>query len=152
MVQVFAPNERMLGLKFRIRIADTVSFLMLGIPSAAFEPIRERLTQGHQNADSAQTESERVEHERLYKNVQKAKVNVSALLGQTKLSLKQIMRLKEGDVLRVMRDPESLIEVVVKDKMKYRAVIGRAQSRKAVKLVEAIEPRQKANDINTLKT
>ena len=141
MVQVFAPNERMLGLKFKIRLGDTVSFMMLGIPSASFEPIRERLTQGHQNADSGLTDTERVEHERLYKNLQKAKVPVVAQLGMTKLSLRQIMRLKEGDMLRVMRDPECLIEVIIKDKLKYRASVGRSESRKAVKLVEDADPR-----------
>jgi len=144
MVQVFAPNERMLGMKFKIRIADTVSFMMLGIPSASFEPIRERLTtQGHQSATYAETEGERVEHERLFKNVQKAKIPVIACLGHTKMTLRQIMQLRLGDMIRVMRDPESRIEVVVKDALKFRGVIGRSQSKKAVKLVEAVDPRKK---------
>lgn len=141
MIQVFSNNERMFVLKFRIKIAEVVGHMHLLIPSASFEPLRQKLvSQDYVGThDAQQAENVKEEFGRLHTNISKVSIPVIVELSKTTMSLRQIMQLEKGEMLPLMCDPTSKVNVNVKDKLKFRAMVGASGTKKAVKLIESVE-------------
>lgn len=138
MIQVFSHNERMLALNFRVKTADMTGHILLAFSAASFEPLRQKLTSQDYAATvaegSAHEEEEKLEYQALVRNLGKVKIPVIARLGETQMSLTQIMNLKEDDMIKLLVDQTSLLDIVVKDKVKFQGVIGALGSKKAIQV------------------
>lgn len=66
-------------------------------------------------------------------------VQIQPLLGTTKLSLSQIMELKEGDTIPLNQRTDKPLEVCVNNVKKMTGYPGLIQGRKAIKVFEIIE-------------
>lgn len=141
MVQTFSHNERMLVLRFRVKISDVAGRIMIAIPSASFEPLRQKLVnQDYANThDEEQEGTAREEYTRLERHLKKVSIPVTVNLGKIRLTLRKIMQLQCGDLIKLRSDPESLFEVSIKGQPKYKGVLGASGSKKAVKLKDHIE-------------
>lgn len=150
MIQVFSSNERMLALNFRVKTADMTGHILLAFSAASFEPLRARLTTQDYSATVAEggahDEEEKLEYEALVRNLSKVKVPVIARLGATQMSLNQIMSLKEDDLIQLLVDQSSQLEVLVKDKVKFNGTIGALGSKKAIQIEQIFRSRKLPED------
>lgn len=69
----------------------------------------------------------------------KATVSLQALLGTTRLSLDEVLNLKEGDALPLAQKADQPLEVRVNGVKKMAAFPGVIQGRKAIKIFEIVE-------------
>lgn len=79
-------------------------------------------------------------------SLRKTEVELKAELGRTSLSLKDILDLSEGDVISLDRKISEPIQVVVGNIPQFKAMIGRAGTRKALRVLEVIESSQPESD------
>lgn len=73
------------------------------------------------------------------RTLQKAKVRIQPLLGTTRLTLDEIINLKEGDTIPLKQKSENPLKVRVNGKTKMTAYPGVIQGRRAVKVFELLE-------------
>ena len=141
MIQSFSLNERMLVLRFKVNISGTIGHIMLAVPSASFEPLRQKLvSQDYVSTHDAQQEDTlKEEYSRLVDNLNNVEVPMQVILGEVEYSLREIMQLQQDDIIGLRCDLTSLFDVVIKGKVKYKGTLGAVDSKKAVKLVETIE-------------
>src|SRR5690625_264296 len=69
----------------------------------------------------------------------KALVQVQPLLGTTRLTVEEILSLKEGDTIPLNQKPDEPLEVRVNGMKKMTAYPGKVRGRRAVKIFELVE-------------
>jgi flagellar motor switch protein FliM len=66
--------------------------------------------------------------------VQEVPATITALSGNITLSINQILHLCEGDILNLDYDPNAPLKVLVEDKVKFLAIPGTHNGKKAISL------------------
>jgi flagellar motor switch protein FliM len=73
------------------------------------------------------------------RTIEKATISLHALLGTTRLSLDEVLNLKEGDAIPLSQKADQPLEVRVNGVKKMTAFPGVIQGRKAIKIFELVE-------------
>jgi len=130
---IVSPTEVVVVSKFTIELDGGGGDLHITMPYSMLEPIRELLDAGVQS-DRSETDTRWINA--LRDEVKSASVDMSCLLGETQLSLNEIMTMKEGDIIP-MEMPEKVL-LRSGDVPILRGVYGEAHGNKAVKVTESI--------------
>ena len=94
------------------------------------------LKKGMQSRLEKLSDEEMVSYRR---TLSKAKIKVQSLLGTTRLSLDEIMNLKEGDTIPLEQKSDKPLEVRINGVKKMTGYPGVIQGRRAIKVFELIE-------------
>lgn len=125
--------------KFLIEISDSrkveiqISYSYSLLKEAMNNSIRKR---GHTARTETLTDEELISYKR---TLMKAHVGIQSLLGTTRLSVNEIINLKEGDTIPLRQRTDKPLEVRVNNVTKMTAYPGVMQGRRAVKIYELID-------------
>lgn len=121
-VQIVPPNDIVVSILFEIRVGETHGAMSLCIPYLLLKPVLSKLSAQRWFSGSKRSASP---HTALIaQQIQQARVPLVAVLGNTRLMLRQVLDLKEGDVILLSRRTNEPIEVLVGNKVKFRARPG----------------------------
>ena len=137
-VQVVPSNEMVLAVTFFVNFGKIEGYMSICWPSSVIEPIGEKLTtQSWFKIKQKEVTQELVENLKL--NIKKAKLDVIAKIGETKLTLGEILTLEVGDVIRLREHYDEPIKIEVNGKTKFLGKPGQFKGNYAVKITEVIE-------------
>jgi flagellar motor switch protein FliM len=132
LLQIASANEVVILIIFELKIGDVRGNMHLCIPFAALEPIMENFSQdmsirrkGDQAADFKNIVNS------LYGSI----IPVTADITGTLISVKDLLSLANGDVVRLDRKAGARLEVHVGGKPKFESEPLMAEDRKAVRIV-----------------
>jgi flagellar motor switch protein FliM len=121
-VQIVPPNDIVVSILFEIRVGETHGAMSLCIPYLLLKPVLSKLSAQRWFSGSKRTSSQ---HTALIaQQIQQTRVPLVAVLGSTRLMLRQILDLKEGDVVLLTRRTNEPIDILVGNKVKFRARPG----------------------------
>jgi flagellar motor switch protein FliM len=121
--QIVSPNDRVASVIIEIKIAEIGGIMNLCLPHLVLEPILPKLsTQFLFTGIKKSTTSE--SKEILKKRLEKAVIPLIVELGNTTLSLAEVLHLKTGDVIRLDTSPSSKLKVKIGEKIKFYAQPG----------------------------
>ncbi len=135
-VQVVPSSETVVLISFELKSENVSGLINLCYPYITIEPIALRL--GGQNLVSSTKE---VPREELEKNRYRIKIFdalVSASLGETSLTLRELLNLDVGDVLTLNRRLDEDVDVFVEDELKFQGRVGLHRKHKAVEISSRI--------------
>lgn len=137
--QIVPPTEMVLLVSLETRVNDAEGMINLCIPYITIEPIASKLSAQHWYSVSR----ENISHENLsalqdrLKNVD---VNLNAVVGQSDITVKEVLGLQRGDYIRL---PENNIKEEIKlqigGKNKFLCKPGRIGTKMALQIVKQIE-------------
>ncbi len=130
-VNVVHPTEFLVSVKMEVEFNKPIGHIIVCIPYASIQPIREKLSGGFQE------EREDVDKqwlEKLTKELESVPVMMSVDLGRTHLSVREFLNMKEGDILVLENDIRSSLIAKVEGKPRYTGVAGKYGSRKVFKV------------------
>ena len=138
---IVAPSEILVVSKFHVDLDGAEGDLHIVMPYAMIEPIREQLDAGLQSDRGERDERWTVN---LRQQIQNAMVELSAQLATPRLSLRQLVALKPGDVIPIEM-PEQL-DICVDDLPVLSGTLGVSHGRHALKINHVVrrEPPAKA--------
>lgn len=128
---VVAPSEVVIVIKFEVELEQTVGTLIMCLPYSTIEPIRSKLYAGFQ---SDQLE---VDHEWIHRfiaQVRQAEVEVSIELGRTEISGRDLLGLKQGDVISLEQDASTPLVAKVEGVPKFKGYAGVVRGNKAFQI------------------
>jgi flagellar motor switch protein FliM len=133
---IISPREYIVVSRFHVELEGGGGELHVALPYAMLEPIRELLDAGVQ--------SDRVEKDEswtraLHTQLQDAEVELSTALTQRQISLRELSRLKVGDVIPI--DLPRLVTIKVEDLPLFTGEFGTHNGRNAVKVTAVNQPR-----------
>ena len=129
MANIVSPTEIIVVSYFHIELDGGSGDFHVAMPYSMIEPIRELLDTGVQ---SDQGDTDERWSKALHEEIMDVKIKLTAQLLQKKLSLRQIINLEPGDIIKVDM-PDSLL-VYAEDLPSYRAKLGRVKDNYALKI------------------
>lgn len=137
-VQIVPSSEMVLAITFFVSFGKVEGYLSICWPSSVIEPIAEKLTtQSWFKVKQKEVTEELVAS--LRENLSKTRVDVIAKIGETTLTLGEILFLEVGDVIRLREHYDEPIKVEVNGKTKFLAKPGQFKGNYAVKILEVVE-------------
>ena len=132
---IVTPREYVVVSRFHVELEGGGGEIHVTLPYSMLEPIRELLDAGIQSDRIDRDESW---NSTLREQLMLAEVTVSSVLAQKRIDLRQLTRLKVGDILPI--ELPSSVPVCVEDIPVFTGEFGLSNGRNAVKIVQTRPP------------
>jgi len=132
---VARPANAAILVKLRIDMEDRGGTLQFLLPYATIEPIRDVLLQGFMGEKFGR---DPIWEEHLATEIWSAKLDVAAVLYESRMPLKRIMELNVGDTLMLDVRPDALVDLRCGDVVLSQGRIGRAGDAVAVQIARPL--------------
>ena len=140
---IVSPSEVVVVSSFHIELEGGGGDLHVTLPYSMLEPIRELLDAGVQ---SDTTETDERWSTALHQEMREASTDVTCELAEIELTLREVLKLKKGDVIPV--DMPELVTIRSENIPIFRGIFGRSRENYAVKIVKkSARPEYKENEI-----
>ncbi|CAM3359276.1 flagellar motor switch protein FliM [Helicobacter labetoulli] len=136
-VQIVAQNEIVIMVVMEIIIGHSSGMMSICYPVISLETVLSRLAS--RDLMLSDTSSKKSRNKELQALIAGANVVVSGYLGNATLSLKEVLDLQVGDIVRLDRAADDTILVSVDGREKYVASIGLQRYRKTLQIKEVIK-------------
>jgi len=135
MVNVVPPGAELLVARFVVHVGKLSAEMVVAIPHASLEPLRERLREG-----VAPPTSNREALWRPHVTAELAEMEavLAVQVGTVVLQVRDILNFQIGDVLELGCDPNAPLRVAVEGKAKFTAQAGVRNGKKSVRITGRI--------------
>jgi flagellar motor switch protein FliM len=130
LVSITEPESEVLVGTFLLKVDDLSGEIDLVIPAMTLDPLREKL-RDLLMVDVTTRDSWR---QSLEDAVKQTTVDLIAQSGALTISIRDILRLKQGDIIELDYDPNSPLKILVEDQQKFKAIPGTSNGRKAISI------------------
>ncbi len=130
LVSIVEPEAEVIVGTFMLKVGEHSGEIHLIFPFATLEPLRDSLRELLNIPTIIKSTWQSV----LEDEVQEVPATITALSGNITLSIKQILDLRKGDILNLDYDPNAPLKVLVEDKIKFLAIPGTHNGKKAISL------------------
>jgi len=144
-LQNVAPNEIVVLLTFEIRMSEGEAggMLNLCIPFNVIEPVISKLSSQSWFLSSRVNSPQHTS--RLKKNMEDVPVEVEANIAEAKISLKELVSLKVGDIITTPKLAKNHILVNIAGRPKFKASLGQIRGHKAIRIEEEAQSTDRIN-------
>ena len=136
--QTMAPNEPVALISFSVEMGKNSTFINICIPYLSIEKVLDKLVVQYwfqENDESVLNESRQKLRERL--NI--VNVALTAVLGDTNITVGDFLKLTEGDVVALDNKSTSAVKLFVEDKLYYYGKPGIIGKNKGVQILDIID-------------
>lgn len=130
---IVSPSEIVVVTRFHVELEGGGGDVHITLPYSMIEPIREVLDAGVQS-DRAVKDERWIKA--LQEQIQDAEVEISSVLAQPRLSLRDLVQLKAGDVIPIHLPNQ--LDLCVENVPIYRGTFGTSNGQNAFKVTEII--------------
>lgn len=142
-VQAALPGDVGVLLIFELRFGDSNDSISMFIPFALLEPIIDKLSS--QMWFSGVHKEVAPDQDEINQQLQKVEVPILARLGSTTVTVRELLSLQQGNVIRLDTSAGQDIEVLVGGKRKFKARPGRLGRNLGVVITQVVSEEQAAN-------
>ncbi|MFC4617352.1 flagellar motor switch protein FliM [Camelliibacillus cellulosilyticus] len=135
-LQMTSPNETVVVISLSMTVGEASGMMNVCIPHAVLEPIIQQLSI-HEWMTDKKKKPEHVSLDRMTAHVEQVKVNVSAILGETRLTVRDLMDFEVGDVISLDRKIHEPLLLNIGPYAKFKVQPGRKNNHLAVQILAA---------------
>lgn len=136
--QLVSPTEIMMIVSIETQMADVLGMINICIPFLVLEPIVDKLNVHYYYSSSSQKASQE-NIDNIRNKLQNAKVPVKVILGNTNITVKELLELHVGDVIPLERNIKNDLEVVIGQRTKFLGKPGVYENRMSVQISYILE-------------
>lgn len=135
--QIVSPSETIALATMNVSIGDAEGMVNICIPHIVIEPILNRLSTKLWFSNAQNNQDEDVKDKKLMSNrLKKAAVTVRAQLGLTTATVKEVLELNIGDVIKLDTKTDEMLTIFAGKVEKYFGLPGTKKNKLAVKLTD----------------
>ncbi len=142
---VVSPSEMVVMVTLEMKVGDKQGMMTICIPYIVIEPVVNKL-----NAHfwySGVGKKATAEHlEVLRKNIEKARIPMSVVLGHADLTVGELLDLQVGDVVQLDKSANKPLDIVVGSKTKFHGVPGLLGSRMGMQITSVVREGDDPNE------
>lgn len=136
--QIVPPNDMVVLITLQAKLGQGEGFINLCIPYLVLEPIMSKLSTTYWVAGKTMaSSSENIQH--LQRRVEKIRVPIIAELGKTTVSLREMLDLRQGDVLQLERKTTEDMQIIIGSHKKFLCTPGIMGSKLAVQITSVVQ-------------
>jgi flagellar motor switch protein FliM len=137
LLQILAPNEAVVAVSIEVRIGESSGMVNIGMPSIIIKMLRQKFDQ---QWSVRKTESTEAEHARVLRLIKPAALRLDARLQGSTLSVEDMLKLSEGDVLMFDFPIDRKVDLLVNGKLKVCGKIVSTDRKRAFQVEEHFKP------------
>jgi len=130
---IITQNEHIIVNRFIVDFEMSSGILTLSIPYSTIEPIREKL---RRRFEGEKSDTDRDWKEYIEKNIMELSVTLHCILDTIKITGKEFLGIKVGDIIPLNKRLDESITVEVENIPKFKGSPGNSNNRKAIKINE----------------
>lgn len=134
-VTILTPTDVIIKIEIHVEMEDFTGKIHIGIPYATIEPIKEKLYSG------ISTDAEGLDSrwfKRIKELMYETNVNISVEIDRVELTIREILNLKEGDILTLGRSVKDELVMNVEGVPKFYCLPGVRNGSQAVRITRTI--------------
>jgi len=139
LVQIVAPNEVVVVIGLELKMGTRAGTMTLCLPFNVIEPVMSKLaTQSwlaYQRKDASAEQ-----RERLSSSLKTAEVDVRAFLGETTITVNDLLNLSPGDVIQTTKPSDADLTLQVKDRSKFAGQLYQYKGMRAFRVTRMTGP------------
>jgi len=135
-VGVVPLSEVIISTTFEVELENASGTIALVIPYSTIEPIKNKLNSSFQS-DSDKTD--RVWIENLENHMEQVEANVSVNLGETSITVGDLVNLNIGDIIPLNQDCDGELMLNVEGVSKFKCFFGVSRGTRAVQITRPVE-------------
>ena len=136
-IQIVPPDETVIVVSLQIKMASESGLMAFCYPYLTLEPIMEKLST--QNwIEARKKDDDKSRYESNTRELSQAQTDLIAYLGEAELTIRDLLDVKPGDVIRLDNLKDDLITVNVGNRNKFLASPGRSGNQKAIKIAQLL--------------
>jgi flagellar motor switch protein FliM len=136
-VGIVPPTDVVIATTFDVELENTNGTITFVIPYATIEPIKQKLSTGFQ-VEADQTDK-KIWSSIIKDQLLDTEINLHVNLGESEITLRELMGLKVGDVIPLDQDATGEFEVKVEDVKKFKGYYGVNHGNVAVQVTKLID-------------
>ncbi len=136
-VQISPPGETVILISLEIRMENSSGLMSLCFPYMLLEGVINKLS--GESWKSSQSNSTRETRQTMQKELQTLEMPLSVLVGKLNLKIRDLLQLKQGDILCLDKPKDEEMIVQVGSKTKMAGSTGVVRRKKAVKITKILE-------------
>lgn len=137
--QVISPSESVALITLNLKIGETEGMINLCYPHNVLEPILPNLSSKLWFTQTGKKNLSDDERDALEKQVQKTKVDMKVELGNSFITVGEMLALGRGDVIVLDKKVSQELTVRVGEQVKFKGLPGKKNSNLAVRITEIFE-------------
>ncbi|MEQ6375334.1 flagellar motor switch protein FliM [Bacillaceae bacterium S4-13-58] len=137
-LQMVSPNETVIVISLNTTIGETSGMINICIPHVVLEPIIPKLSV-HYWMQTQSKERKPEEYERLSSHVKGATVGVQAILGESSITIQDLLSMEVGDVIELRQPIDKPLEMRVDHSPKFYIQPGKVKNKLAIQIMEEIK-------------
>ena len=141
-VQIVAQNEIVVMVVMEIIIGQSSGMMNICYPVIALEPVLPKLASRDLMLNETSTKKSR--NTELHVLLGGAKVGIEAVLGNAELTLRDVLELQSGDIVRLTSPADDIVTLCIDGKDRFRGRIGLRRFRKSILITEVINTEKDA--------
>ncbi len=138
LVHIVAPTEVVVFITFEIKMGQCAGTMSICIPFNTIESVLGKLTT-QSWFGYAQKEATDVQRQRIIRNLSKSKVDLTAFLGQTQISLNELRSLRPGDIIQLDKTVNDQFVLQIEGRNKFAGTPGQLRGRRALRITRSAE-------------
>ena len=125
---IVPPSDVVIVVTFEVELENAIGSLICCLPYATMEPIRSKL---HASFQSERLEVDHVWISRFKERLMDTPVEMLVRMGHTTITGRQLLSLREGDILLLDTDEGDLLDAEIEGVRKFQGVPGRVKGNRA---------------------
>ena len=142
LVQIVPPNEVVVVVGFEVKMGNRAGTMSLCIPYAVIEPVVDKLSSQSWSSYKKLTRDARL-RQRMATSLEAAKVDISAVLATTTMTLNDLSNLQVGDVILTDKPATSPLALTIQGRQKFIGQLGQHRGNRAYKVTRPLQPKDR---------
>lgn len=138
-LQLVSPNETVVVVSLNTTIGESTGMINICIPHVVLEPIIPKLSVHYWMQTEKPKERKPEEYENLTKNLETAELDMRVLLGETSITIEDLLNLQNGDVINLNQSIEDDLVMQIDQESLYYVQPGTKKNKLAVQIMKEIK-------------
>lgn len=139
LVQIVPPNEVVVVIGFELKMTNRAGTMNLCIPYNVIEPVMEQLSSQNWFSNARGQRLASVE-KRIAGELSRAPLQVTGILAETTMTLKDLLELRPGDILTTETPADRPVMLCVEREKKFMAHVGSHRGLRALRISRLVTP------------
>ena len=137
LMQILAPTEAVVAISIDVRIGEASGLLNIAIPSITLKMLGQKFDQ---QWSARRTEATESQQEKVLQIIEDAEIQIDARLRGPTLSVANLLKLKDGDILAFDYPVERPLDVLIGGRPKFRGQVMVSNKKRSIVLEEGARP------------
>lgn len=143
--QIVPGSDMTVLITLSAKISGNEGFMSICIPYIMLEPVVSKLNAQHWfSTTRAEQTAEHIQE--LHSRVKRVLLDIYADLGHAQLTIPELLSLQPGNVIKLERSAEEMVDIVIGDRVRFRGKAGVSNKHVAVKITDVVEEGEDVED------